>query len=248
MLCNITLHIEDDYTAMSQKAADIFAASVRGNPAGAYGFATGDTPIGMYKILIDFHLKGCLDLSGINAYNLDEYHPISKNNPNSYYYFMRKNLYDAVGLPPTSTFIPCGEAADPLKECMEYDEKITSTGGIDIQILGIGTNGHIGFNEPDDKLNAATHYVPLAEATIQSNAKNFGSLHEMPRHALTMGMHGIMMAKCILLLASGEKKARILNQALLGPITTQVPASFLQLHQNVIVVADKDAAGLLKLV
>ena len=245
MLRNFTLHVETDYQAMSQKAAEIFAKAVNANPTGAFGFATGNTPIGMYKALVEMHKSGAVDLSRITAFNLDEYYPIRPDDPQSYSYFMRHHLFDAVGLPESSTHIQSGEAEDPVAECAFYEEKLAKAGGIDTQILGIGTNGHIGFNEPDRHLMATTGYVPLSEATINSNARHFSSPEDMPLHALTMGIHTIMMARCIILMANGESKAEIMRQALYGPITTFVPASLLQLHRNVIIITDRVAARLL---
>jgi len=254
MLRNLRLHVEKDYSSMSQQAAEIFAAAVRANaitaaktanPRPAYGFATGSTPVGMYKELILMHKSGNVNLSNITAFNLDEYYPISPTDPQSYRVFMRENLFDAVGTPPENTYIPDGQAKDPIAECAAYDEKISKAGGIYMQILGIGNNGHIGFNEPGASLMATTWHTPLAQATIDANARNFASVNDVPRHALTMGMHSIMMAKQILLLASGEGKAEILHKALCGPITTNVPASLLQLHNDVIIVADQAAARLL---
>ena len=245
MLRNFTLYVEKDYATMSQRAAEIFAAAVNTNPSGAYGFATGSTPIGMYEALIKMHNGGKVDLSAITAFNLDEYYPLSPDDPQSYHYYMRNNLFDAVGLPPENAHIPCGNAKDPLAECAAYEEKIAQAGGITTQILGIGTNGHIGFNEPAHELMATTGYIPLAEATITANSRFFASMADVPRHALTMGMHSIMMARQIILLARGEDKAGILKETLLGPITTNVPASLLQLHRDVIIVADETAASAL---
>jgi len=245
MLKNFTLHTEKDYEAMSQKAAEIFAAAVKANPAGAFGFATGSTPVGMYEALIKMQSAGKADLRGITAFNLDEYYPIKPDDPQSYNYFMRQNLFDGIDFPASSAYIPDGAACDPIAECAAYDEKIAKAGGLDMQILGIGGNGHIGFNEPSEELLAATSYVPLAEATIESNARFFDSPDDVPRNALTMGIHSIMMARRIILLASGEGKARILREALCGPITTMVPASLLQLHRDVTVVIDEAAAKFL---
>ena len=245
MLQNFTLYVETDYQAMSKKAAEIFAGAVKANPNGAFGFATGSTPEGMYAELTRMHKNGEVNLSGIKGFNLDEYYPIRKNDPNSYYSYMRKHLYDAVGLPPENAFIPNGEAEDPIKECTSYEIKLYQSGGIDTQILGIGTNGHIGFNEPAEGLHPTTVYVPLAMETIESNSKNFASQDDIPFHAITMGMHSIMMAKRIILLASGVNKANIMHKALYGPITTQVPASLLQLHRDVTVITDSQAASLI---
>ena len=247
MLRNFTLYVEKDYPALSRKAAEIFAGAVNTSPKGVYGFATGSTPVGMYEALIEMHKAGKVNLSEITAFNLDEYYPISPSDPQSYRYYMRQNLFDAVGIPPASAHIPDGEAKDPLAECAAYEAKIAAAGGIDLQILGIGNNGHIGFNEPAKGLMATTGYTPLAEATIKANARFFEFEKDIPRHALTMGMHSIMMARQIIMLVSGEGKAQILKETLHGPITTNVPASLLQLHRDVIVVADAQAASLLDL-
>jgi len=245
MLNNFKLHIENDYDAMSAKAAAIFAERVKVNPTGAYGFATGSTPIGMYEALASMHQSKKIDLSGITAFNLDEYYPIQPNNDQSYAWFMRYHLFNAINLAESRRNIPSGTTPDPESECKNYDSNIIKAGGIDTQILGIGNNGHIGFNEPASELNAATSYISLTESTIEANSRNFSSPKDVPRHALTMGMHGIMMARCIILLASGEGKAQILRDALCGALTTMVPASLLQVHQNVYVIADRAAAKFL---
>ena len=239
---NIKLFVCDDYNSMSQKAAEIFAEVLSKNKRGAFGFATGSTPIGMYKALSAMQKGGQIDMTGIRAYNLDEYYPIKKTDPQSYFYFMRKNLFDEINLPVSSTFIPDGETNDPLKECEEYEKKLQASGGIVLQILGIGVNGHIGFNEPSKLLTPLTSYQPLAETTIEVNKANFENPNDIPKNSITMGIHSIMMAKKILLLANGKTKAKILKEALIGPITTMNPASLLQLHQDVTVVADKAAA------
>ena len=242
---NIKLFICDDYDSMSQKAADIFAKVLSENKNGSFGFATGSSPIGMYKSLIDMQKNGQIDMTGIKAYNLDEYYPIKKTDPQSYFYFMRKNLFDGINLPVSSTFIPNGETKDPLKECEEYEKKLQDSGGIVLQILGIGVNGHIGFNEPSKLLIPLTSYQPLAQSTIEVNKRYFENPDDIPKNSITMGIHSIMMAKRILLLVNGESKAKIIKEALIGPITTMNPASLLQLHQDVTVVADKAAASLL---
>jgi len=244
VLKNFTLFIEKDYNEMSQRAANIFASAVSKNPSGAYGFATGSTPIGMYEELVKMQNKS-FDLTKITAFNLDEYYPINQHDPQSYFFFMKKYLFDPVGLPISSTNIPSGAANDPVAECVNYDKKIEAAGGLCMQILGIGANGHIGFNEPASELFASTHCVPLSESTITANARNFASQEDVPRSAITMGMHSIMMAKQILLLASGDGKAEIMKKAIYGPITTEVPASLLQLHHNVTVVTDAAAGKLL---
>jgi len=239
---NITLYIEKDYAALSQKAAMIFAQNVKFAPTAAYGFATGSTPEGMYEKTVQMHESGEIDFSKLTAFNLDEYYPISGDNPKSYKYFMATKLFDSIGLSPERRNIPDGESKDPKAECFAYEEKINACGGIELQVLGLGNNGHIGFNEPADIFTGATSYVQLSENTIQSNSRFFDKPGDVPRHAITMGIHSIMMAKRIMMLVSGEAKAGILRDALLGPITPLVPASALQLHRDVIVVADKAAA------
>ena len=244
MLKNFMLYIEKDYQAMSKRAADLFAGSVRKNPKAAFGFATGSTPSGMYKNLVEMQKAGKFDMRNIKAFNLDEYYPIKADDPQSYAYYMRKNLFDQVHLPAENTFIPSGEATDPIAECDAYEEKL-SDAGIEMQILGIGNNGHIAFIEPAPALASTTSYSPLAEETIKANSRFFASPDDVPRHSLTVGMHSIMMARRILLLASGSSKAEAISATLNGNITTMVPASLLQLHRDVIVVLDYAAAQLL---
>jgi glucosamine-6-phosphate deaminase len=241
-LNNIRVLIESDYDAMSRKAAEIFADALRQKPDGVYGFATGSTPEGLYKILSE---TVDLDFSRLTAFNLDEYHPIGKDDGQSYCHFMRKQLFDAKNVEPSRTNIPNGESEDPAGECAAYESRIMAAGGIDLQILGIGTNGHIGFNEPAESFSASTSYVPLAEITIQANSRFFENADDVPRHAITMGIRTIMMAKRIMLMATGESKAAILRDTLKGPITPLVPASVLQLHPCVTIVLDKAAAALL---
>jgi len=245
MYQNTRLEIEKDYEAMSQKAAWFFANVMRKYPDGAFGFATGSTPIGLYKELVRLHNEENLDFSGITTFNLDEYHPISRDSDQSYYYFMQDNLFGHVNVDQERVFILNGEAQDAAEECDEYEEKIQHAGGIVLQILGIGHNGHIGFNEPSDSFGADTRLLPLTEITINANARHFENVSEVPRHALTMGIRTIMMAKHIMLVVNGGAKAAILRDALNGPITPLVPASALQLHHSVIVIADQEAASLL---
>jgi glucosamine-6-phosphate deaminase len=240
MLRNITLHVEADYAAMSKKAAEIFAGVVKKHPAAAYGFATGSSPEGMYEELGKLRSAGA-DFSGIVTFNLDEYYPIKPDDPQSYAHYMHKRVFGPLGI--TKTNLPDGTANDPVQECAAYEQKLANAGEVAMQILGIGTNGHIGFNEPSDTFACQASYVPLAQATIEANARLFDDPSQVPRNALTMGIHAIMMAKRILLLASGANKAQILAQAFTGPITPQVPASVLQLHPRVTVVTDKAAAS-----
>jgi glucosamine-6-phosphate deaminase len=240
MFRNITLYVEGDYAAMSKKAAAIFAEVVRSKPSAAYGFATGTTPEGMYAELANLRAAGT-DFSQITTFNLDEYFPIKASDPQSYYYYMKQRVFGPLGL--TKTNLPNGEAPDPEVECAAYEEKLAQAGEFALQILGIGNNGHIGFNEPAEKFVGKANYVPLTPSTIEANARLFDDPSLVPRHALTMGIHAIMMAKRILLLVSGAGKADILSAALTGDITPRVPASILQLHPCVTVVADKAATS-----
>lgn len=239
------IYKESDYKELSKRAAKIFAEVIAQNPTGTFGFATGGTPVGTYEELIRMHKAGEINLSALTAFNLDEYYPISKTDPQSYAYFMAQNLFDAVGLPQENRNIPNGEADDPTAEARLYDEKLETAPRLEIQILGIGANGHIAFNEPDDHFTSSTVYLPLTESTIEANSRFFATIEEVPKHAISMGIRPIMMAKRILLLASGAGKAGILKQALFGPITPNVPASVLQLHPDVTVIADNDAASYL---
>ena len=241
----IRLYVEKDYAGMSERAAALFAEALTDKPDGVFGFATGGTPVGMYTRLVKRHQTDQLDFSRAAAFNLDEYHPVRRDDPQSYYDFMQKNLFALVNIDPARTHIPDGGTDDPERECTAYEDKITAAGGIDLQILGIGSNGHIGFNEPAETFSARTAYITLAEATVRSNARFFASEGDVPKHAVTMGIRTIMMSRRILLLASGEGKAAILRETLRGPITPRVPASVLQLHRDVTVVADEAAASLL---
>ena len=238
---NIKLHILSDYDAVSIKAAEIFASEVNRFPDSAFGFATGGTPVGMYKELVRLVAAGKLDLSKLTAFNLDEYYPIKADDDQSYAYFMAGNLFDPVNLPKENRHIPKGEANDPLAECKRYEELISNCGGIKLQILGLGLNGHIGFNEPAESFSTCTNFVSLAPDTIEANSRFFASPDLVPKHAITMGIYSIMMAEKILLIATGDGKAGILKEALTGPITPKVPASVLQLHRDVVVVVCKEA-------
>ena len=243
---NIKIYVEDSYDEMSRRAADILCKELKQNPNGVYGFATGSTPLGMYKELIARNKNGEIDFSGASTYNLDEYYPISKNNDQSYNYFMKKNLFDSINIKPDNINIPNGEAADPNAECAQYEEKIRKSGGISLQLLGIGHNGHIGFNEPGETFSGITSCVDLTESTINANSRFFASKEEVPKQALSMGVKTIMLARKVLLIASSAEKSEILNKALFGEITPKVPASALQLHRDLTVVIDKEAAKNLK--
>ena len=242
MTKNITVQVVKDYDELSITAAKLFAGEVQAKPSGVFGFATGGTPEGMYASLIDMSKAGAIDLTKLTAFNLDEYFPIDPQNSQSYAYYMATKLFDAAGVPHDNRNMPSGTAACPTTECAQYEEKIRAAGGIDLQILGIGNNGHIGFNEPDSVFTSVTSHVALAEETTIANARYFERREDVPTHAISMGIKTIMMAKKILLLASGEPKAKILSAAINGPITPQVPASALQLHRDVTVIADACAA------
>ena len=233
----------NDYEHLSQIAANILAAQVTLKPSSTLGLATGGTPVGTYKKLIEKHNSGELCFKDVKSINLDEYCTLGKDNDQSYAYFMNDNLFKHVNIEAQNIFIPNGLAKDPEAECLNYD-KIIEEKPIDIQLLGIGTNGHIGFNEPNDFLMLNTHQVQLAKETIEANKRYFEKEEDVPKTAFTVGLGAIMKANKILLLASGKSKAEILYKALKGPITTAVPASMLQMHKDVLVVADEDALEL----
>ena len=235
------LYVCKNYDEMSEKAAQVVASVITLKPDCVLGLATGSTPVGMYSKLAELNRAGKLDFSQVKTYNLDEYYPIKPSNPQSYRYFMDKNLFDLINIDKANTHLLNGEVSDTEAECAAYDEAIKAAGGIDIQVLGIGNNGHIGFNEPDDKLVAATHKTALTESTISANARFFNSSYEVPRHALTMGLEPIMKAKKIIMLVSGKGKHAALAEMLSGVITPSNPATVLQLHGDVTVVCDEDA-------
>ena len=235
-----------NYEEMSRKAANVISAQVITKPNCVLGLATGSTPIGAYKQLIEWYNKGDLDFSEVRSVNLDEYKGLTADNDQSYAYFMRTNLFDHINIKKENTNIPDGLEPDIEKECSRYNSVIDALGGVDLQLLGLGNNGHIGFNEPADAFANGTHCVTLAESTIQANARFFESIEDVPTQAYTMGIRNIMQAKSILLVASGEAKADALYKSLFGPITPEVPASILQLHSNVTIVADEAALSLIK--
>ena len=226
---------------MSRKAAGIVSAQIIMKPDCVLGLATGSTPVGLYKQLIEWYRNGDLDFSGVRTVNLDEYKGISRENDQSYYYFMHQNLFDHVNIPAGNTHLPDGMEPDSEKECRRYEELIQSMGSVDLQLLGIGHNGHIGFNEPADAFDKLVHCVNLTQSTIEANKRFFASAEEVPRQAYTMGIQTIMRSKKILIIANGEGKADIVRDAFFGPITPMVPASVLQLHNDVTLVADEAA-------
>jgi len=232
-----------DYEHLSQIAANILAAQITLKPDSVLGMATGGTPVGAYKELVKKYENGDLCFVQVKSINLDEYCGIGACDPQSYAYFMNEKLFGHVNIKRENLHIPNGLEADAKKECARYDEVIKNN-PIDMQLLGLGTNGHIGFNEPDEELSLGTNHVKLAQATIDANKRYFEREEDVPKTAFTMGIGQIMHAKKVLLLASGEGKAEILHKSLMGPLTTQVPASLLQVHRDLIVVADEAALKL----
>lgn len=230
-----------NYDEMSRKAANIISAQVILKPDCVLGLATGSTPIGTYKQLIDWYNKGDLDFSEVTTVNLDEYKGLPRENDQSYYYFMHDNLFDHINLRKDRSFLPDGTELDSEKACSAYNAVIRQVGGIDLQLLGIGRNGHIGFNEPAEQFSLETHCVDLTPSTIDANKRFFEKEEDVPRQAYTMGIKTIMQAKKVLLVASGEDKAQALYDSFCGPVTPAVPASILQYHKNVYVVADEAA-------
>ena len=234
-----------DYADMSRKAANIIAAQVILKPDCVLGLATGSTPIGTYKELIKGYENGDLDFSLVKTANLDEYRGLEKTNDQSYDYFMKANLFNHININFDNLNIPNGENPDADAECKRYEEVVKKLGGQDLQLLGMGHNGHIGFNEPADQFVKETHCVDLQESTIQANKRFFEKVEDVPTQAYTMGINTIMQAKTILVIVSGADKAEIVKKAFYGPVTPQVPASILQMHPNVIVVVDEAAASLI---
>ena len=230
-----------DYKDMSRKAANIISAQVIMKPNCVLGLATGSTPIGTYDQLVEWYNKGDLDFSEVTTVNLDEYKGLPRTNDQSYYYFMHQHLFDRVNIDPERTNVPNGMEPDAEKECGRYEELIRSLGGVDLQLLGLGHNGHIGFNEPGEAFEKETHCVDLTESTIEANKRFFASADDVPKQAYTMGSKTIMQAKKILIVVNGENKADIVERAFFGPVTPEVPASILQLHNDVTLVGDEAA-------
>ncbi|MBO5293506.1 MAG: glucosamine-6-phosphate deaminase [Lachnospiraceae bacterium] len=234
-----------DYKDMSRKAANIISAQIIMKPNCVLGLATGSTPIGTYEQLVEWYRKGDLDFSDVTTVNLDEYKGLPRDNEQSYYYFMHDNLFKHVNIDLSRTYLPDGMEPDSKKACDDYNHIIHSLGGIDLQLLGLGHNGHIGFNEPGLAFETETHCVDLTEKTMKANQRFFASLDDVPKQAYTMGTKTIMQAKKILMVVSGKDKAQILHDAFFGPVTPQVPASILQMHNDVSIVADEDALALI---
>lgn len=230
-----------DYEDMSRKAANIISSVMTLKPDCVLGLATGSSPVGTYKHLIRRYENGDLDFSRVTSVNLDEYKGLDRENSQSYYYFMRENLFSHVNIRMENTYIPDGTEADSEKACSAYNEILHNVGSVDLQLLGIGHDGHIGFNEPADTFAKETHCVDLTDMTIEANARFFASRDEVPTQAYTMGIQTIMSARKVLMVASGADKAKIIREAFFGPVTPQVPASILQFHPDFILVADEAA-------
>lgn len=226
---------------MSRKAANIISAQVIMKPDCVLGLATGSSPIGTYEQLTEWYRKGDLDFSEVTSVNLDEYKGLSHESDQSYYFFMQDHFFKHINIPANKTFVPNGVESNSKKACEDYDEVIRSVGGVDLQLLGLGHNGHIGFNEPADVFEKETHCVDLTQSTIEANARFFETREDVPTQAYTMGIQTIMRAKKILIVVSGEEKASIVKKAFFGPVTPQVPASILQMHPDVILVGDEAA-------
>lgn len=233
--------VVENYEEMSKKAALMIASQLYLNPKSVLGLATGSTPVGMYEELIRLYESGEIDFSQAMSFNLDEYYGISKDKKQSYHSFMKETFFDHINIPEDKRFIPDGLAEDVETECRNYDKSIIEMGGIDIQVLGIGVNGHIGFNEPNINFEAKTHLVNLDEQTIKDNARFFDSIDQVPRQAISMGMKTIMQSKKIVLLASGKNKADAIQKTIEGKITSDLPASLLQIHKDVVIIVDKEA-------
>ncbi len=235
------IRILKDYDAVSAYAADIITEVVKGNPSCVLGLATGSTPIGTYRKLIEEYRAGEVDFAQVRTYNLDEYYPMAPDHVQSYRHFMEEHLFRHINIVSENTHVPDGTAENPAAMCRDYDAAIRGAGGLDLQLLGIGRNGHIGFNEPGASLFASTHLTPLTENTIEANARFFSSPKEVPTHAVTMGMASILGARKILLLISGKDKHEALLRLYDDTVDPQCPATFLKLHPDVTVLADEEA-------
>ena len=235
-----------DYEEMSNKASEMIKNQIKFKKNSVLGLPTGSTPIGMYKNLVKMYKKGEIDFTDIKTFNLDEYCNIPRENDQSYYYFMHYNLFNHINIKIENIHIPNGNAKNLNLECINYDKSIEAEGGIDIQVLGIGKNSHIGFNEPSNKFEKGTNIVQLKESTIKANSRFFKSEEDVPKKAITMGIGSIFKAKKIILLASGKEKAQAIYNTVYGDITPQIPSSILQLHQDVILILDEGSASNLK--
>jgi len=236
-----------DYADMSRKAANIISAQIIMKPNCVLGLATGSSAIGTYDQLVEWYEKGDLDFSEVTSINLDEYKGLNRESDQSYYYFMNEKLFSKVNINKTRTFLPDGMEPDSDKACEDYNQIIEKCGGVDLQLLGLGLNGHIGFNEPGEEFEAKTHCVDLTESTIQANQRFFDNADDVPKQAYTVGIKTIMQAEKIVILISGKEKAAILKEAFFGPITPKIQASILQLHNDVTVIADEAALSMVDL-
>lgn len=236
------IFVEKDYDAMSKKAAEILTEAIKAKPHIVLGLATGSTPIGLYKELVRAYQEENLDFSKVTTFNLDEYIGLSPSHPNSYAYYMNENLFDHINIPKENTHIPDGMAENLEEYCKKYDELIDKAGGIDIQILGVGENGHIAFNEPNESLSIGTSIVKLTQNTIEANSRFFESKDDVPKTAISMGIGSIFKAKKIVILANGKKKAPVINKLLnTDRVSTKFPVSFLLLHPDVTLIVDEEA-------
>ncbi|MCC3146010.1 glucosamine-6-phosphate deaminase [Halanaerobium sp. Z-7514] len=237
--------VEENYEKMSNRAALLLASQIHLKENSKLGLATGGTPMGMYNKLIEMYNEDEVDFSQVMTFNLDEYCGLSKENPNSYHYYMFDNFFNHINIKKENVNIPDGMTEDYNKECREYESLIENAGGIDLQVLGIGANGHIGFNEPAEKLNVMTNVVNLSKETIQANSRYFENEEKVPKQAISMGMATILKSKRILLLASGKNKVEAIKATVSGKISTGVPASLLQTHPEITLIIDKEAAALI---
>ena len=240
------IYQEKDYDALSRRAANLVSAEVIRKPDCVLGLATGSTPVGTYRQLSAWNQKGDFSFKDVRTVNLDEYLGLPPTHDQSYRYFMQENLFDKIDIPFEHTHVPDGMAADPEQECRRYDELVRSLGYADLQLLGLGRNGHIGFNEPGDCFRKETHVVELTQNTIEANARFFENEAAVPKKAITMGIGCIMAARRVLLVASGANKAEAVYRTVCGPITPQCPASILQLHNDVVIVGDEEALSMVR--
>ncbi|WP_339271381.1 glucosamine-6-phosphate deaminase [Paenibacillus sp. FSL W8-0187] len=241
----MNIYTFSDEEQFVQTAANQISSLLHTNPRATLGLATGSTPVGLYNKLIEMNRQGLVSFAQTTTYNLDEYVGLPENHPESYRTFMNEKFFNHVDIQIERTHVPNGNATNPEEECLNYDKMLEEFGPVDLQLLGLGHNGHIGFNEPGESLSGGTHVVELQEKTRHANARFFPTLDDVPTHAITMGVATIMKARQILLLVRGEDKAEIVQRALKGPITTECPASLLQCHPNVVVLLDQGAGRLL---
>lgn len=235
----------ENYEEVSKKAAQMILSQVTLKPNSVLGLATGSTPIGMYENLVKLNKKGDIDFSEVRTFNLDEYYNLPIDNNQSYHYFMHKNLFEHININPKNIHIPNGMTDNIDYECKKYDELIKNAGGLDIQVLGIGNNAHIGFNEPTVNFEKGTHLVELDDSTIEANSRFFDNIEDVPKKAITMGVGSIFKSRKIMLIATGENKAEAIYNTVYGKVVPEVPASILQFHSDIVLILDKDAAKFL---